>query len=74
MREEKSVRPYSKRELIDAYCGDYLTARAGQRWLKDELEKCPGLMESLVRLGYTPRQRIFTCAQVKVIFEAIGAP
>ena len=68
------IRPYGKGELIDAYCGECLTPRAGQRWLKNELEKYPGLMDRLVELGYTPRQRIFTCAQVKTIFEAIGEP
>lgn len=76
MKEENSIRirPYSKKELIVAYCGDYLSERAGRHWLKEELEKYPGLMEELVRLGYTRRQRNFTCAQVRAIFEAIGVP
>lgn len=68
------IRPYGKRELIDAYCGDILTPRAGERWFKDELRKYPGLMDTLNYLGYTPRQRIFTRAQVRAIFAAIGPP
>lgn len=59
MKEESSmhIHPYGKKELIEAYCGNYLTERGARRWFKNELEKCPGLMDTLVRLGYSPRQR-----------------
>jgi hypothetical protein len=37
-------------------------------------EKKPGLMERLRELGFTPRSKIFSRAQVKAIFEALGEP
>ena len=68
------VRPYNKGELIAAYTGDIMTTNAGKRWFQKEISQYPGLMDTLKRLGYTPRQRIFTRAQVQAIFDAIGAP
>ncbi len=68
------VRPYSKSELIEAYSAGIMSERAGERWFRKELELYPGLMDTLRTLGYQPRQRIFTRAQVQAIFDAIGAP
>lgn len=75
--EQKSpnpLRPYGKTELALAYTGGYMSARSALAWLHTELRKSPGLMERLQQLGYTPRQKLFTRAQVRAIFDAIGAP
>ena len=68
------IRAYSKGELIDAYCGNIYALRTRRRWFRRELETYPGLMDTLLRLGYKKNQRIYTRAQVKAIFDAIGAP
>ena len=68
------LRPYSRKELVAAYTGDFMSARSGSAWLQRELENYPGLMERLRELGYTPRLRNFTRAQVRAIFDAIGPP
>ena len=73
-RNTPIVRPYSKDELVEAYCGDIFTPLTGMKWLQKELESYPGLMDTLVKLGYKKRQRVFTRMQVKAIFDAFGAP
>ena len=68
------LRPYSRKELVAAYTDGYLSPRAGAAWLQRELTSYPGLMDTLRQLGYTPRLRNFTRAQVRAIFDAIGPP
>lgn len=71
---EPPLRPYGKTELALAYTRGYMSPRSALSWLHTELRKSPGLMERLQQLGYSPRQKILTRAQVSAIFDAIGPP
>lgn len=72
--ENHNNRPWGKAELAHAYIGAHMTDRSARQWLRDELERYPGLMDELCRLGYSPRAKRFTVAQVRAIFAAIGEP
>jgi len=71
---EIPVRPYGKAELAHMYKGHGCTDSNARHWLNIEIRKCPGLLDELHRLGYSPTQKVFTLAQVRAIFNAIGKP
>lgn len=74
MKPEFVIRPYSKTELALLYTNKTMTPERAKRWLSHEIEVYPGLMERLKELGYKPKQRIFTIAQMRAIIECIGEP
>lgn len=69
-----TLRPYGKSELALAYTQGRLSERAALNWLHTEIEHYPGLSDRLRKLGYYSTQKMFTLAQVRAIFEAIGEP
>lgn len=67
------TREYGRTELAQAYCPDIAPESAWKkfrRWMR----LFPGLEERLAAIGYTPRSRSFTPAQVRMIVEALGEP
>ena len=38
------------------------------------LHRCVGLMDALLRLGYSPYNRRFTRQQVAIVFDYLGEP
>ena len=67
------VRPYSKRELAEAYAPNISPVSALNRlaqWFKYNLQ----LSEALLQTGYKKRQQIFTSMQVDLIFRYLGRP
>ena len=62
------VRPYSKRELAEAYAPNISPVSALNRlaqWFRYNLQ----LSEALLQTGYKKRQQIFTSMQVELIFR-----
>lgn len=74
MKEEFVFRPYGKAELAMAYTQGEMSERSALNWLNREIELYPGLRERLEQLGYGPRQRVVTIAQLHAIVECIGTP
>ncbi|MCD8182054.1 MAG: DUF4248 domain-containing protein [Bacteroides sp.] len=71
--EEWPVKPYYKRELVQAYAPDISPIAALNRlaqWIKLNLL----LREALGQTGYKARRQIFTSLQVKLIFKYLGRP
>ena len=71
--KEFEIRQYGRTELAQFYSPD-ITPESAWKKLKQWIGHYPGLDGRLRTLGYHPRQRIFTPAQVAVIVEAIGEP
>ena len=72
--EKTPIRVYGRSELAQLYYGRPISDRGARMWFMKELSHVPGLMERLRELGFTPRSKIFSRAQVKAIFEALGEP
>lgn len=70
---EFEIKGYGRTELAQLYAPD-ITPAAAWKKLKGWIAFYPGLTELLESLGYQPRQRTFTPAQVRAITEAIGEP
>ncbi|MCQ2282975.1 MAG: DUF4248 domain-containing protein [Bacteroidales bacterium] len=68
------IRVYGRSELAQIYYGRPISDRGARRWFMRELGYVPGLMEKLHALGFTPKGKIFTPAQVAAIFDALGEP
>lgn len=71
--EELPVHPYSKSELARAYApeiGDRSALNRLSRWMHRNEE----LYSALLQTGYRSTQQIFTCKQVKLIFQYLGRP
>ena len=68
------LRPYGKAELAQMYMNGTCSDPAARKWLRQEIRKCPGLLAELYRLGYDPKQKNYTVAQVRALFNAIGEP
>ena len=68
------LRVYGRSELARLYYGRPISDRSARRWFQNELSCVPGLMERLRELGYSPKGKIFSRAQVKAIFDALGEP
>ena len=71
--KEFEIRQYGRTELAQLYSPD-ITPESAWKKLKQWIDHYPGLDERLHTLGYHPRQRIFTPAQVAMIVGAIGEP
>lgn len=67
------IREYGRTELAQAYCPG-ITPDAAWRKLRHWISLFPGLDRRLATIGYTPRCRSFTPAQVQMIVEALGEP
>lgn len=76
MEKRFDIKPdyYFRSSLAQAYTGDRFTGRQARRWLAHEIDSYPGLREHLAEFGYDPKQRIFTRAQLMILFETIGPP
>ncbi len=72
--EKTPIRVYGRSELAQLYYGRPISDRGARMWFMKELSHVPGLMERLRELGFTQRSKIFSRAQVKAIFEALGEP
>lgn len=60
-------------ELAHAY-SPYIGSRSALQWLKQQMERVPGLMDELTRKGFKNGQRRITPAQVEVFFKYLGLP
>lgn len=69
-----TIRVYGRSELAQLYYGRPVSDRSARIWFMKELSYVPGLMERLEKLGFTKNGKIFSRAQVKAIFEALGEP
>lgn len=67
------IREYGRTELALAYC-PAITPDAAWRKLRHWIRLFPGLDDRLASIGYTPRSRSFTPAQVQLIVDALGEP
>ncbi len=72
--QTKTPRVYGRSELAQLYYGRPVSDRCARIWFMKELSHVPGLMDHLTELGYTKNGKIFSRAQVKAIFEALGEP
>ena len=73
MNREFKIKEYGRTELARLYSPD-ITPEAAWKKLRLWIHHFPGLTEQLQSLGYHPRQRIFTPAQVRAIVDALGEP
>lgn len=67
------IRQYGRTELALLY-SPQITPEAAWKKLKVWIGHFPGLTHQLQALGYDPRQRTFTPAQVTAIVGALGEP
>ncbi len=74
MEQDFVFRPYGKSELALLYIKANVSQRVALNWLNQEIALYPGLLDRLHELGYKPKQRIITLAQLRAIVDAIGAP
>lgn len=72
--EKSGIRVYGRSELAQLYYGRPISDRGARMWFMKELSHVPGLMEKLTELGFTKTGKIFSRAQVKAIFDALGEP
>lgn len=63
------IRAYGKAELAHLYYGDQVSDSRARKWLKAALEDDAELMRKLNEKGYKNSQRVFSPAQVRVIFD-----
>lgn len=71
--ENFKIRTYGRTELAQMYCPE-LTPNAAWKKLKRWIKECKGLTERLWELGYNPKHRSFTPAQVKAIIDYLDEP
>ena len=71
--KNSNPRSFGRMELACLY-SPYTTPRHAWRRLQDWMASHPTLLRDLAGTGYNPRQRIFTPAQVHLIFSALGEP
>ena len=67
------LRAYGRTELAQLY-SPHLSAGAAWQKLRAWISLYPGLTDQLSAAGYTPRLRMFTPRQVRMIVEALGEP
>lgn len=67
------IHSYGRAELAMIYFPN-VSAMAAWRHLKKSIEYYPGLTDKLQSIGYKPKSRSFTSAQVQAIVDAIGEP
>ncbi len=63
----------SKRELAMLYFPE-AKPRSAESHLMKWVNRCPQLKEALSRTGYTPRARLFTPRQLRIILHYLGDP
>lgn len=69
----EDVSTHDKRALACMYYPDNTEERAVQR-LRESILRCPELHDALHHLGYRPKMRTFTPAQVALLFDYLGEP
>lgn len=67
------IHGYGRMELSMLY-SPHVSPETAWRRLKRSIHRYPGLLDALRAIGYTPKCRSFTSAQVKKIVECIGEP
>lgn len=67
------IHAYGRMELSMLY-SPHVSPETAWRRLKRSIHRYPGLLDALRAIGYTPKCRSFTSAQVKKIVECIGEP
>ena len=72
-QEPFRIRAYGFRELAQLYLPNIKPHSASLR-LKVWIERSPGLIEKLRKLGFKTRTKILTPEMVRVIVEQIGIP
>ena len=74
MMEAFKIHEYGRMELAQLYCPSIQPESAWKK-LRKWMEHSPGLLPSLVAMGYAPNHtRSFTPAMVQIIVDAIGEP
>ncbi len=73
MYNENALHTWPKGLLAEAYNPTVCHARAVQI-LNDWIAHHPTLLSSLQALGYKKTQKLFTPAQVALVFDALGEP
>lgn len=68
------IRAYGKSELAHLYYGMPVSDNRARAWLMHEMQRYPQLLQQLADLGYTKSTKVFTPAQVRAIFSAMGRP
>lgn len=71
--EEFKIKAYGIAELAAKYSPDSADSTARKK-LNHWIDRYPGLRQQLTALGFRPKARIFTPAQVRAIVEALGEP
>ena len=71
--EADDVAAHDKRVLACLYHPHNTEEKAVAR-LREDILRCPELLHALQRVGYRPRLRTFTPAQVALLFEYLGEP
>lgn len=71
--ERTEVRSYTKSELALLYSPG-VKYESAIRMFNRYLHRCVGLMDALLRLGYSPYNRRFTRQQVAIVFDYLGEP
>ena len=71
--KEWRIRPYSKKELAQAYAPD-ISAGAALNRLAQWINLNTALRQALEEAGYRTCQRMFTSRQTELIFRYLGTP
>lgn len=71
--KEWRIRPYSKKELVQAYAPD-ISAGAALNRLAQWINLNTALRQALDEAGYRTCQRMFTSRQTELIFRYLGTP
>ena len=74
MENKNILRVYGRAELAQLYYGRPVSDNTALRWLMSEIKQYPGLYDRLLASGFKKSGKIFTRAQVKEIFAAMGPP
>ena len=74
METTPELRVYGRAELAQLYHGRAVCDSVALRWFKNEIGQYPGLYDRLAALGYRKSGKIFSRAQVREIFAAMGPP
>lgn len=74
MEQKNILRVYGRAELAQLYYGRPVADSVARKWLMNEINQYPGLYDRLVALGFKKTGKIFSRAQVKEIFAAMGPP
>ena len=73
MNTRFDIRTYGRTELARLYFPG-IEAESAWRRLRSWMARCAPLCADLARLGYDPRRRTFTPAEVAAIADRLGEP